>query len=328
MKLHLTQFARGAGFVLIIATAVVLTAPLVYGVLAVRSTESQVSDRDHPRPDATPTVGAQSPGPVATPSVNPQDLSAGFEAFTDLHRRTYTWIGIEPANKQLFGQFVFYVEGVGTFTPGTTAKVTKHSRNDVEVSYDGPGSVDAAAKMDLELDRSISQGTPTPILIRLDGHIDPDHHTAEINLWAGGKERTAEHGDEGDHRAGATHYQLVATRPESPTDAVNKIVRLTKAQDWSSLYELCDTSYRSLVSKDQWLQEEPAAFTSWLAGANLTDVKTSDITTPNGDAGYWTAKFTLTLTASGTAGTQTHSSTVILVYEATGWHMATGTNAQ
>jgi hypothetical protein len=41
----------------------------------------------------------------------------GVEAFVDLHRRTYAWFGTGPANAQLFGHLVFYVEGKGTFLP-------------------------------------------------------------------------------------------------------------------------------------------------------------------------------------------------------------------
>ncbi len=327
MKLPLTRLVRGVGYILVLGTAAVLVAPLVYGIAVLRPVTTQAPGVSGGRPVATASTGPASSAPVASGSSNPLDIAAGIQAFIDLHNRTYTWLATDPANTKMAGQFVFYVDGVGTFLPGGTATVAVHSAHDVQITYDGTGSIDAAAKMDLEFGRSITQGTPTPALIRLDAHIDTDHHTAEISFWAGGKQGTTVQDANGDHRSGATHYQLVATQPESPTDTANSIARLTKAQDWSGLYALCDTSYQTLVSRDQWLQEEPAAFTSWLAGASITDVTASAISTPNGDAGYWTAQFTLTLTASGAAGTKTRTSTVILIYEANGWHIATGTNA-
>ena len=203
----------------------------------------------------------------------------------------------------------------------------RHGEHDLDVTYDGAGSIDKAAKMDLELARSLTAGTPTPTTIRLSAHIDPDHHTAEINFWAGGKSGTNEHGADGDHRTASTHYQLLAKQPESPDGTAKTIARLTKAQDWSGLYALCDTSYRNLVSKDQWLKEESAAFSAWLNGATISDVSVSALSAPTNDVGYWTARFTLTITASGTAGKNSRSSVVILVYEASGWHMATGKSA-
>jgi hypothetical protein len=90
----------------------------------------------------------------------------------------------------------------------------------------------------------------------------------------------------------------------------NVVVGATKAQDWNALYAMCDTSYRALVSKDQWLTEEPAAISAWLAGDTLSDVVASDISAPNGDAGYWTATFTPTLVADGPAGHLAHASQV------------------
>jgi hypothetical protein len=321
----LVRLGKAIGFVLIVGTALVLAAPAIVGIGYMTS---------------SPTVGpSRSPGPITTPrstivpaptppaSFDAAKLAAGYEAFTDLSHRAYAWFGIDPANTALYGKFVFYVEGAGTFTPSATAKVANRGRNDVEVTYDGKGSLDAGAKMDLELDRSLAQGSPAPTLLRLDGHIDPSSHTAQIDVWAGGKDGSDEHDADGEHRAGAAHYKLVATQPDSPAAAINAIVGATKAQDWNALYALCDTSYRALVSKDQWLAEEPAAISAWLAGDTLSDVVASDISAPNGDAGYWTATFTLTLVADGPAGHLTHASQVVLVYEATGWHIATGRQA-
>jgi hypothetical protein len=81
------------------------------------------------------------------------------------------------------------------------------------------------------------------------------------------------------------------------------------------------------VSKDEWLKEESTAFSGWLNGATISDVSVSAVSEPTNDVGYWTARFTLTITASGTAGKNSRSSVVILVYEASGWHMATGKSA-
>jgi hypothetical protein len=95
-------------------------------------------------------------------------------------------------------------------------------------------------------------------------------------------------------------------------------------QDWPGLYALCDTSYRNLVSKDEWLKEESASFSAWLNGATISDVSVSALSAPTNDVGYWTARFTLTITATGA---NSRSSVVILIYEASGWHMATGKSA-
>jgi hypothetical protein len=119
----------------------------------------------------------------------------------------------------------------------------------------------------------------------------------------------------------------VAKQPDSPDATAKTIARLTKAQDWAGLYGLCDTSYRNLASKDQWLKEESAGFSAWLNGATISDVSVSALSAPTNDVGYWTARFTLTITTSGTAGMNSRSSVVILIYEASGWHMATGKSA-
>jgi hypothetical protein len=78
------------------------------------------------------------------------------------------------------------------------------------------------------------------------------------------------------------------------------------------------------VSKDEWLKEESTAFSGWLNWATISDVSASTLSAPTNDVGYWTAQFTLTITPTGA---NSRSSVVILIYEATGWHMATGKSA-
>ena len=123
MKPKLSQFARGAGLVLVVGAAIILVAPLAWGKPDVQS--SVTGPAGHADSVRSHAAGTNQPSPVATPSASQQDLTAGVEGFIDLHKRSYAWLGTDPANTQLFGHFVFYVEGVGTFLPTGTATVNE-----------------------------------------------------------------------------------------------------------------------------------------------------------------------------------------------------------
>lgn len=239
------------------------------------------------------------------------DPSGGFAAFIDSQRSTYFWTGIDSSNTALYAHFVFYVQGVGSFMPGGAATVEPKSDHSAIVHYTGPGFVDHAAVMNLALARSTASGTPTATDVRLEAQVNPDHHTASAQLWSG-----------------PNTYKLVSVRPSAdPAGTAQTIATLMKAQNWAANYDQLDSSYRALVTRNQWVQEESSALSAWLAGATLTNVTVGSTSPATEDPGYWTARFTLILTAQGGSGTKTHQLNGVLILEGSTWRFFTGEEA-
>ena len=123
MELHRVRLAKGIGRILILGTAVALAAPLVYAMTVVRPATTQPSSGAGNADVSAAVRVTGSAAPASSPISSLTDATAGLYAFTDLGRRTYAWIGTNAANKQTFGGFAFYVDGVGTFLPSGVAKV-------------------------------------------------------------------------------------------------------------------------------------------------------------------------------------------------------------
>ena len=257
---------------------------------------------------STAAVGTNGSLPGAPTVARAVDPSRGFAAFVDPQRSTFFWAGIDSSNPAIYAHFVFYVQGVGSFMPGGAATVNVNSDHSVVVRYTGPGFVDHAAVMNLALARSTASGTPTATDVRLEAQINPDHHTASAQLWSG-----------------ADTYKLVSVRPSAdPAATAQSIATLMKAQNWSAIYDQLDSSYRALVTRNQWVQDESTALSTWLAGATLTNVTVGSTSSAVEDPGYWSARFTLILTAQGTSGTKTRTLNGVLILEGNAWRFFTG----
>ncbi len=257
---------------------------------------------------STAAVGMNGSLPGAPTVARAVDSSRGFAAFVDSQRSTYFWAGIDNSNPALYAHFVFYVQGVGSFMPNGAATVEPKSDHSVIVRYTGPGFVDHAAVMNLALARSIASGPPIATDVRLEAQINPDHHTASAQLWSG-----------------PDTYKLVSVRPSAdPATTAQSIATLMKAQNWSAIYDQLDSSYRALITRNQWVQEETAALSGWLAGKTLTDVTVGTTSAAAEDPGYWSARFTLILTAQGASGTTTRTLNGVLILEGNAWRFFTG----
>lgn len=250
---------------------------------------------------------ATSAGPsrAATPPPAKQ-LTDGF---LDHNSGAYLRLQLDP-NQPRYGSFVAAVPGVGLIWPTGAADVVPNSSHDTQLRYDSNGYVDHGARLDPEFGVDYHfTGTQTSALVRLIGHIDPAHHTGVAELWVDGK-----------------HFQLVAQGDPShsnPADGtVKAVLGAYRAQDWTSLYKLTDTS----LTTGQSVQQFTALLTSGLAGGHITAAQTTGpVAYTTTSAGTTFAQVPVTLTQTSTQGTSQNGDATMQLIDDTGgvWHLLT-----
>lgn len=152
--------------------------------------------------------------------------------FIDAGRQSSFSVDLDQTTAD-FGRFSFGVLGVGLFFGDSPATVEFQSDHSVIVRYSGSAALDRAAQLDFVFNLTRVSGAFEPASIQLEAQVNPDRVTSSAQLWYQG-----------------TQYELVDKQPPSdPAVGLNAILAAMQAQDWSRLYDLGYSGFRSAITR-------------------------------------------------------------------------------
>ena len=211
------------------------------------------------------------------------------------------------STKPNYGSYTVAIVGTGLVSSTAPSTVKANNGHDVELRYDGTANLDPAATLDPVFGAGFrSSGQNQPAAVRIDGHVDPVHHTASIELWVNG-----------------VHHHLGQDGSRSPADPT--FARITTdytGGNWADVYEVTVPTMRADVSAADFAQHMAAGVPGTITGAT-----TGPVTYTSVDTGLTWASTPLTVTVTKDGTTTTLHATVKLVYATGSWMLYTMTTS-
>lgn len=242
---------------------------------------------------------------AAAPSTG-ADGSRGFLTFKDVANGSTMSVGLQDAGTDK-GKFQFSVSGVGLAWPKGLATVEVKSDSSVIVRYDGPGFVDAAAKLDPVFGYHQLSGNAQSRTVRLEAQVNPDRITASAQLWIDG-----------------VAYKLVDRRAVPDADAdLATILTAFAAGDWATVYRSLYSTGRADMGQAAFAARSQAAFAA--EGPIVSLVRTGPVVYGPGGAGFDTATAPVRMTLSSGRAVVAEAS---LIWEIDRWNLLSITPAR
>ena len=281
------------------------TAPLNAAPRGTAPTASPVTPSGTPlalTPSA-PALGSAAPTPEPTLLATLPQLAESRHTFIDTVDHTQLLIYLDPSVAH-YGAFSFAAQGAGLFGNVRPATIDVAGPHAVDVSYDGAGTLDPAARLDFVFGLDWPSGQAQPAAIRLTASLDPIAGAASADLWTGG-----------------AHYRLrVQPPPRNADQALAAVLRAYRNEDWSALYDLYFSGLRAQLSRADFV----ARISTGVAGWRVVDAQVvSPITYSDGQAGFFMAVAQVRITRSRQGATRTDVAQAELLWENGRWALLT-----
>jgi hypothetical protein len=230
------------------------------------------------------------------------DGSSGFLTFKDAANGTSLSVGLADAGDAR-GRFQFAVDDVGLFWPADVATVDVKSDSSAIVRYEGPGFLDAAARLDGTFGYHETSGDSIPVDLRLEMQVNPDRITATAELWSGGQQ-----------------HHLVDRRAAPDADAdLDSILAAIERSDWTSLYGWVYADARATIEQAEFVAQMGATFATH--GTIVAVDRSGSVRYGDGRAGFDTASADVVLTMSSGGAQTVINATASLVWETDRWSL-------
>jgi hypothetical protein len=209
------------------------------------------------------------------------------------------------STKPNYGSYTVAITGTGLISSTNPSTVKVNNAHDVQLRYDGTATLDPAATLDPVFGAGFTpSGQNQPAAVRIDGHVDPAHHTASIELWVNG-----------------VHHHLGQDASHSPADpTLTRITTDLTGGNWADLYEVTVPTVRADISAANFAQRTAAGLPGTITSATTGPVTYTTVAT-----GLTWASTPLTLTVTKDGTTTTLHATVKLVYATGSWMLYTMT---
>jgi hypothetical protein len=211
------------------------------------------------------------------------------------------------STKPNYGSYTVAIPGTGLISSTKPSTVKVNNDHDVQLRYDGAAMLDPAATLDPLFGAGFkSSGQNQPAAVRIDGHVDPAHHTASIELWVNG-----------------AHHHLGQDGSHSPADpTLTRITTDYTGGNWADVYEVTVPTVRADISAADFAQQTAAG-----VPGTITSATTGPVTYTTVATGLTWASTPLTVTVTKDGTTTTLHATVKLVYATGSWMLYTMTTS-
>ncbi len=234
-------------------------------------------------------------------------LSPEADSFIDQQTGRYLTVQLMP-QQTTTGTFTFAVPGVGLFISSIPARVASKDRSTITLYYDGAGTLDREAKLDiLGATRTQTSGVVAVVHIRLEAEVDRAQGSAHAQLWSDN-----------------ASYTMESRVPQHDADrALKAIIDALVDQDWHMLY-----AYNSRLLRTTKSEGAFATMMDNAVRAVGAPVRGSIVTVPaysSKEGGHFLATARLALTTEKGDMRQVRTYDVQVVPDADGWRY-TGMN--
>ncbi|MGB8652767.1 MAG: hypothetical protein WCD35_19130 [Mycobacteriales bacterium] len=258
-------------------------------------------------------LAAQSgPGPVHGPQAAAEGRTTGSTVSTDTgpvafhlqdDRNGMHLAVMLDATSDHYGVADVTIPGVGLIETTNPAALDRHSDTSTTLAYDGPALLDRREAADTEfgiITDAAHRPETTSTTVRLQGQVDPVHHSGELNVWIGQDK----------------YHLLRSNVPVAGAEQTAARIRSSLiAGDLDGLYDLLDPSAKASVGHDEFVSRMRSGL-----GGPVTDVSYGAFTYTTTAASIDYASAPITVTA-GPTGTMTTHGTLQLIRVLGAWKL-------
>jgi hypothetical protein len=216
--------------------------------------------------------------------------------FPDVSGGSYLDVQLNHSVKA-FGSFSAFLPGEGRVWPTARVKGTRTSAGAVNLSYDGAGYLDAAARADGTT--SAHHFRPRRVRLRLVGQVGPTDHRASVDVWVNGR-----------------HWRIVSRAEVGGAEAVvSQFLGAVNDHDWNRLYDLSDRYMRNGVPRNKFVIGIGAGAANRITEAQAMGPTTYTTT----GAGVRFARVPIRLTYGSGTAMMTVDAALVLAVDTGGW---------
>lgn len=209
--------------------------------------------------------------------------------------------------KPNYGAYTVAIPGTGLISSTKPSTVKVNNGHDVQLRFEGTASLDPSARLDPVFGAGFkSSGQNQAGTVRIDGHVDPAHHTASIEVWING-----------------VHHHLGQDGSYSPAGpTLTRITTDYTGGNWADVYGVTVPTLRADISAADFARQMAAG-----VPGTITSATTGSVTYTTVATGLTWASAPLTLTVAKDGTTTTLHATVKLVYATGSWMLNTMTTS-
>jgi hypothetical protein len=209
----------------------------------------------------------------------------GYHAYTDATDSTFFAFTLDSMTAPS-GMAEFGIVGQGVIVMPTPT-FAFDSSHQIHVGYDGTGTLESDATLDLDFGLAKPGTQSQSVPARLIANIDTNKETANVEFWLNGR-----------------HYKAQGGRPtESPDHAMAALAMAMQKGDWGSVYDQAAPVWQSYMGRSQFISQWNSGWQAQFGTGSVT-VQLLDAPQLNDTGlGFWTAYADLSISSPKASAT-------------------------